>query len=406
MKTLQQREIMKQFVIILLGVFAVYGVIWCVTGVYPWSHTSYNSYTLQAKAWLEGRLDLGQNYEYLELAIFNGKYYVSFPPFPSYIFFVLGLIFQSFNFDGFVALLSTLVGAWYVLRLLHAMKKNNPVFWTLFLMIAQNLVFVSSNGWVWFIAQNLSFTLSIMAIYYAYKGAGGFSFFFWACSVGCRPFQVIYFPFLVYLVFKQYKKENPSATFFGMAKSKYYWAIPTFLVAFSYMVLNYARFGSITEFGHNYLPEFVNAENGQFHISYIFQNWVNLFRLYTHGANGEIEYCKFNGMALFVPMPIYISYVWYLLYYKWKRSLKDYPLLWIHMATMLVHILLTLSHKTLGGWQFGNRYFIDLLPYVFFVFLYATKDENDPLEQWQLPLFIFGIVVNVVGAIVTYNNWV
>ena len=42
---------------------------------------------LQAQSWLEGRLDLGKDYPYLELAVFGGKYYVSFPPFPSYIMF-------------------------------------------------------------------------------------------------------------------------------------------------------------------------------------------------------------------------------------------------------------------------------------------------------------------------------
>ena len=69
---------------VLLIILAVHFVVGAFNGKWPWSGNAYNSYLLQAESWLQGRLDLGQNYEYLELAIFNNKFYVSFPPFPSY----------------------------------------------------------------------------------------------------------------------------------------------------------------------------------------------------------------------------------------------------------------------------------------------------------------------------------
>ena len=45
----------------------------------------YDSYLLQAKNWLEGRayIEGGENYPWLELAVFEGRYYLSFPPAPS-----------------------------------------------------------------------------------------------------------------------------------------------------------------------------------------------------------------------------------------------------------------------------------------------------------------------------------
>lgn len=70
--------------VLCLCVTAVFFVAWTFTGQWPWKSQPYNSYILQAQSWLEGRLDLGRDYPYLELAIFNNKYYVSFPPFPSY----------------------------------------------------------------------------------------------------------------------------------------------------------------------------------------------------------------------------------------------------------------------------------------------------------------------------------
>lgn len=398
---------MTNLAIVFLGLAAVYGMIFHMTGYYPWSDAAgvYNSYSLQAEAWLNGRLDLGQNYSYLELAIYGGKYYVSFPPFPSFIFFILGLIFRTFNFDGTVALISTLFGAYYVMEILYKLNKRHVAFWTLFLMVASNLVFVSSNGWVWFIAQNLSFTLSIMAIYYAMEARGGLSFFLWACSVGCRPFQVIYFPVLVYIIYHKWKETHPEDTLLILVKKKLYWAIPTLIVAGIYMWLNYARFGSIFEFGHNYLPEFTEAELGQFNISYIFSNFSSLFRLAEYN-NGTYSYCKFNGMAIWVSMPIFITYAMYLIYYKKKGTLKDTALIKMHLVIMVVHTLLILSHKTLGGWQFGNRYFIDLLPYLFYVLMKTTPDEDERLYNYQIPLFLFGLTTNILGTLATYLEWV
>ena len=47
---------------------------------------------------------------------------------------------------------------------------------------------------------------------------------------------------------------------------------------------NFARFGSVTEFGHNYLPEFVRAENGQFSLTYLVPNLLQLLRPVTLDA--------------------------------------------------------------------------------------------------------------------------
>ena len=56
-------------------------------------HNVWDSYTLQAKRWLEGHMDLGQNYSYLEIAQYKGKFYVSFPPFPSVMMLPWVLVF-------------------------------------------------------------------------------------------------------------------------------------------------------------------------------------------------------------------------------------------------------------------------------------------------------------------------
>lgn len=58
-------------------------------------HEPLDSYTLQALAWRKGEVCLtnGQDYPWLELAIYNGKYYVSFPPLPSVLMLPLTFVF-------------------------------------------------------------------------------------------------------------------------------------------------------------------------------------------------------------------------------------------------------------------------------------------------------------------------
>lgn len=67
----------------LLVLFLIFAAMSLISGVDPSSYP-YNSYLLQAQAWLRGETALDQNYEFLELAVYNGRYYVSFPPYPPY----------------------------------------------------------------------------------------------------------------------------------------------------------------------------------------------------------------------------------------------------------------------------------------------------------------------------------
>ena len=100
-----------------LCVTAVFFVAWTFTGQWPWKSQAYNSYILQAQSWLEGRLDLGRDYPYLELAIFNNKYYVSFPPFPSYVMLPFLLIGWN-SCDSMIAFAVSLLGAVYAFNIL------------------------------------------------------------------------------------------------------------------------------------------------------------------------------------------------------------------------------------------------------------------------------------------------
>lgn len=348
---------------------------------------------------------MGKDYPHLELAIYNSKYYVSFPPFPSYIMLPFALIFKNKTPDSWIAILTVLLGAIYSIKLYQSMKKESKqaIFWVVFLFLVTNVLFTSINGWVWFIAQNMSLTLSIMALYYATRGNITLSLLFWACSVGCRPFQIIYFPVLIYILYKKIKSRDNNITIIEIIRKKWFCVIPMMLVALSYMILNYARFGSIIEFGHNYLPEFMRAEQGQFSLKYVLPNLKNLFRLPKVSESGQLDFYNMNGILFLLVSPMFISYFYYIIKdFLYRKKLT------IHIGLFLliiIHIFLLICHKTMGGWHFGNRYINDTLPFVFFGILALQSDKKDCIWLHSI-LCHFGILLNIIGTIAIYNHWI
>lgn len=388
---------------ILLCLLCVYAVVWSFTGMWPWAHNEYNSYVLQADAWRHGRLDLGQNYSHLEIAKYGGKYFVSFPPFPSYVMFPFVCLFGTAVADNLIALLVSFVGAIYLLKLLWKLGQTGRscLFWTLFVTIGSNLLYLSVNGWVWFFAQSMSFTLSVMALYYAVSKKGGLSLSLWACSVGCRPLQAVFLPVLLYVLWKNLRQDGLSLR--QMIKAHWNWVIAPIIIAVSYMLLNYFRFDNILEFGHNYLPEFQEAANGQFSLSYVIENMKTLFRLPGVNKNGTLDFPSFNGMAFFIVSPIFVSFVIYLIKSFWERKpFNRILILGIPLLIALQFFFLTM-HKTMGGHHFGNRYTVDCLPYLFFA-LVLLLPKHDTFRKFQYPLFFLGLCLNIVGTVIVYTS--
>lgn len=392
----------RNLLFLFFGIIAVYIVAWSFTGTWPWTANPYNSYSLQASRWLSGHLDLGKNYSHLEIAEYNGRFFISFPPFPSFVMLPFALFCGASTPDGWIALAVSLIGAAYVMKLFTHFGSNGEkaVFWTLFTYSASNMIFICINGWVWFIAQNMCFTLTVMAFYYAVQNKGGLSLAFWACAVGCRPFQAIYIVVIAYLLWQNIKVNQKDTSVWHAVLQKWRWFIAPCVIAIIYMTLNFARFGSVFEFGHNHLPEFQSARLGQFNLAYIKENLLKLFAL-PPIKNGVVQFPKFNGFAFFIVSPIFISYAILLTKAVVKKEINK-----IHLAIPVLigmHFLFLTAHKTMGGYHFGNRYTLDALP-ALLLSLAAIAPYSK--EKYHTPLFILGIALNIAGTIAVYNNWI
>ena len=384
-----------------LCVLAVMLVVAAFTGQWPLQANYYNSYVLQACAWLEGRLDLGQDYDWLELAIVNGKYYVSFPPFPSYVMLPFAVFFRYATPDGVIAWAVTLLGVLYALRLYELLRQDGrAAFWVLFLYLGTGYLFISMNGYVWFIAQTMCFTLSLMTVVHAMQGQGCAALTLWACAVGCRPMAAFYLPVLLWLLWR----DKGSLTLQQWVARRWYWPLPALLIAGSYMLLNQARFGNPFEFGHTYLPEFLRAQNGQFSLRYVKDNLLLLFRLPVQDAPSDhLIFFSEQTMAFWLINPMYFCIAAAWVYGLLRR--RSFPALVMLPIIAAAHLLFICSHRTLGGWQFGNRYLLDMMPWLFMGFL-MWMPEDDRFVRWSVPLIGWGAAINIIGTVATYRYWI
>ncbi len=413
---------------LLVGLFFVYLLYHSLAGETLLSTNYFDSYSLQAENWLAGRASIanGEYYTWLELAVYQGDYYLSFPAVPSVL-----LLPWVIAFGGASAVPSNLVIALFALATVAGVyllfahfgaSVQTCLFWALLSCVGSNFFWISTSGGVWFMAQVLNLCLVVWGLYFAtYRGLVGnlFAALLLALAVGCRPFSIFILALYFLRLWLPRLKESVNPLRWGAG----FWLpfVVAFCVGLALAWYNFIRFGSILEFGHNYLPEFMEAEYGQFHLSYFWDNFTKLFRPVTLNAALGLEFEIFNGFCLFAANPIYLLWLVTLIQRIWRKQYT--PQEGLCAALLCVSIALLCCHKTMGGWQFGVRYLVDYIPYLWLCALQALRGasgtltaagaETDPNVQcgltpvpraqnpadWQWFLCALAMAFNIYGAL-------
>ena len=343
-------------------------------------------------------MNLPGNVSWLEIAQYNGQYFISFPPFPTVIQFLLYPIFGMNTPDHMINTIFALVSFVLIYRFL--MRREFGGFYAavvaLLMTVGSNLLYLSLTGWVWFSAQTQSFFLSALSLFLIYskrKAAWYFSFLCLGFAIACRPFQIVYVPLLLYLLYHNIDRgEGIWRTLLRCIK----YVLPLVFVGVCLMVYNAARFGSIFEFGHNYLPEFENE--AQFSLQYIPHNFIAILKL---PGNGPSFWPRFNGTLFFLVNPVYVLLIISMI--KNRFGAKQL----IYVLCLVLHFVLMLSHKTMGGWQFGSRYLADMIPFMLVIFADEKSYHKEGITKTAvLPgiLTFLGIAINAWGAVWYYTS--
>jgi hypothetical protein len=398
---------------------AAYIFIYAAIGQGIFSHSLYDSYTRQAAAWWNGSAGLPGDVSWLEIAAYNGRYFVSFPPFPSVIQFIMLPLFGMEIPDS---LLNSLFGLGsFVLIYMFLMKRGFSGFaasvFAVLMTAGSNLLYLSAVGWVWYSAQTQGFFFSVLAVYLIFSKkpyAWYFSFLSLGIAFACRPFQLVYAPLLLYML---YEKSGGEKSFIKTVAGCIKYTLPLIFTGVCVAAYNYIRFGDIFEFGHNYLPEFQDIP--QFSFSYIPGNFLEILKL-PEILNGSFEWPRYNGTLFFLVNPVFIALAVSLVRKFGKRQA-------VYFLCFAVHFVLLLTHKTMGGWQFGARYLVDLIPFMLIAFegdesyktlppkrkseisVYSIRESGlfvSPAKANVLPtaLAVIGIAINIWGAVWLYTQ--
>ncbi len=390
---LKKRKLDTTMWAMLLAMFFGYVLLHTLFGGTLFDNHYWDSYTVQAMAWRDGRVSLGQDYPWLELAVYNGDWYVSFPPTPSLVAYPLTFLFGSNVPSNLLIILYTLLAAAFAYKIFrfHGMRDIPAAFMAVFTVWGCNMMWMSTVGGVWFLAQGLNMLLCLAAVYCAFRMKRTAAFTLLAFAVGCRPFSILYYPALL-IWFAQ--KDDSDRSFFKKLIVQWKYLIPTVVIGALYMLYNYVRFDNVLEFGHNYLPEFTESEYGQFHLSYLKDNLYNLFvRPITFRTDGSLEYPIFNGFLFYIANPIFIVLAVTAIGDVLKKRMNAAKI--TLLITFALHILALCVHKTLGGWQFGARYTADLIP---FVVMYLCCGKFS-VKKWIGLIGCLAVMLNVYGAV-------
>lgn len=364
-------------------------------GTDPLGPTYYNTYTRQAMAWREGLTHLPEDVPALELAVYKGDYYVSFPPVPSVVLWPLTFLFGMDTPDNLLMIIymsCASISLYYAFRK-KEMDSISAAAFAFFLCYASCILPLILNGAVWYHAQLLGFALiSVCILCFAYeKPAGGF--FCFALSVGCRPFNIVYGVVigLIYLLTLIRNKK----TWRQIIRHLLPGILLGLLVACGYMLYNTVRFHNPLEFGHNYLPEFSFQGGVQFSLSHIANNlrsFVLRMPFYTEDGGKTLHLQQF-GFCMFIANPVLLFLIiWFIKDVLRGECTAGRVLI---LCGCTVHLFLLLLHRTFGGYQFGARYTCDLICYGA-LYLIVSKRR---MTGAQAIIWLFSLAFSVYGTL-------
>lgn len=379
-------------------------------------------FVYQAKAWLEGRLDLdpqvlpnledwacvresgGDKLRCEGRILPTDRWYVSFPAFPALLmlpFVALhGYQFNDTSFGVFVAAFA-LALFYSLLRFLARMGDSHRseaenIGIALTLGFGTLFFYCAIRGEVWFSAEILGVALTSLYVRSSIRArrpaVAGVAF-----SMAVLTRTPLLFAGLFFLLecscpeptdrIGQLRKAFASAGTWRKLALFSLGATPLGLAASLY---NKARFGSFTEFGHRFLyNNRVNADidrYGLFSAHYLARNLDAAFLKLPEISLHRLGYDP-NGLSLLLTLPLLV----FLFAPKVKARLQ-----WPLWLTVAVCALPGLFYQNTGYMQFGFRFSLDYTPYLLLLFAIGGWSFRN---RWVIASALLGLAVNFWGAV-------
>ncbi|HMT09214.1 MAG TPA: hypothetical protein PKA82_14515 [Pyrinomonadaceae bacterium] len=271
-----------------------------------------------------------------------------------------------------------------------------------------NLTFAGA----WQLALGFAMVGELGAIYFTvYDRRPLLAGLFFAMAFGNRTEVLLTAPVFFYLLYRgigdkekgrqgDAEKRSPFAARLPVSLSPFlpvffFCAVP-FVLGVSTLVYNYVRFHSFTDFGYARIPGVLNEpwyHAGIFSTQYIpTQAWEMLFKLWNWKS--KFPYLVPDGFSasILLSSPF--------LLFVFRVGAKNGALKLAAWLSVIILTIILWCHGNAGGWQFGYRYAMVLLPWIFVIML-----ENAP-KKVTIPEWILYGVAFLANLYATWLfNW-
>ena len=361
-------------------------------------------FVYQADAFLHGQLALtvAQPPNYNDWVFEQGRWYVSFPPFPAVLMMpfvaLWGLAFNDVAFTLVFGALNVPLFYRLLRRIQPERREGEHAAFALLFGFGTLAWSCAIRGEVWFTAETVGVTLTLL---YLHAALGARHPVLAGLALGCAAITRTPLAFSApFFLFEALSPDRPVDWRTLRDPSRWRAALPK-LIFFSAAIvavaiptawMNQARFGSFGEFGHSHLyNNRVNAQirrYGLFHYAFLERNLHDAFTRLPEiqfnplrmGFNGE-------GMSLFVTTPLFF-------YLLWPREKPR-----LHRALWLTTALVAIPgffYQNSGYYQFGFRFSLDYTPYLFLLLALGGRT----FTRLFIAAALLGVAVNAWGAAV------
>jgi len=323
------------------------------------------------------------------------KHFVSFPPFPAVAMMPLYLLFGYDTNDVLFTVINAALNAVLLFMMLELLRtrglstrptRENLLLAVLFTFGTVNL-FSSIRGEVWFTALILGITLHILYVMMAI-GARRPLLAGLMLALGMATRTPIAFA-CVFFALEMFR-EGDRMRWPGwgtVLKKGALFSAPVLAVGFALMAYNHARFDNAFEFGHTYLANGTRAsirDHGLFSF-WFFKN--NLAAALTNppvidGFRPFIHITR-HGLGLFWCTPALLFVLWPK---KWSAFARNVA------VTAVIVAIPSLFYQNTGWAQFGYRFALDYMPYLFVLLAVCARPFNRLFQAAVIVSLLFGIL--------------
>jgi hypothetical protein len=327
------------------------------------------------------------------------KWFMSFPPFPAVAmmpaFLIWGYDTNDVLFtvlDGALnALLFFLLFEYLAARGLSRRTRRENVLLSVLFTFGTVHFFSAIRGEVWFTAMILGVTLNVAYLMLAVEARHPF----WAglamaLGMATRTPLAFAFPFFALEVMRDGDRWRWPGWGPVLRKGLAF-AAPVLAVGFALMAFNLARFGKVTEFGHTFLA---NGTRPSIRDHGLMDWWFLKANLAAAITNPPVfdSFPPFihitrHGLSLLWTTPLLLLALWPRQWNAFGRNLA---------VTALCVSLPDLFYQNTGWAQFGYRFGLDFLP---FLFVMLAVSGRPLMSKGVWVAFAFCLLINALGAV-------